>query len=115
MPAEPGVLARPDREAVIPITVERRGLRLPLFSLAMIALFVVAALVAPLLSLPDPTAQSLRARFTPPAEWSGRAPEELWAGGALRATGDSLEVDVPAAGARIVTLRRAGDPQSAAK
>ena len=26
MPAEPGVLARPDREAVIPITVERRGL-----------------------------------------------------------------------------------------
>ena len=56
-----------------------------------------------------------KARFTPPAEWSGRAPEELWAGGALRATGDSLEVDVPAAGARIVTLRRAGDPQSAAK
>src|SRR6476620_349040 len=67
MPAEPGVLARPDREAVLPIAVERRGLRLPLFSLAMIALFVVAALVAPLLSLPDPTAQSLRARFTPPA------------------------------------------------
>src|SRR5690242_4816324 len=64
MPAEPGVLARPDREAVLPIAVERRGLRLPLFSLAMIALFVVAALVAPLLSLPDPTAQSLRARFS---------------------------------------------------
>jgi peptide/nickel transport system permease protein len=77
MPAEPGVLARPDREAVIPITVERRGLRLPLFSLAMIALFVVAALVAPLLSLPDPTAQSLRARFTPPAWLHGGSREHL--------------------------------------
>ena len=77
MPAEPGVLARPDREAVIPITVERRGLRLPLFSLAMIALFVVAALVAPLLSLPDPTAQSLRARFTPPAWLDGGSREHL--------------------------------------
>jgi len=77
MPAEPGVLARPDREAVIPITVERRGLRLPLFSLAMIALFVVAALVAPLLSLPDPTAQSLRARFTPPAWVDGGSREHL--------------------------------------
>ena len=77
MPAEPGVLARPDREAVIPITVERRGLRLPLFSLAMIALFVVAALVAPLLSLPDPTAQSMRARFTPPAWLDGGSREHL--------------------------------------
>jgi len=77
MPAEPGVLARPDREAVIPITVERRGLRLPLFSLAMIALFVVAALVAPLLSLPDPTAQSLRARYTPPAWLDGGSREHL--------------------------------------
>jgi peptide/nickel transport system permease protein len=77
MPAEPGVLARPDREAVIPITVERRGLRLPLFSLAMIARFVVAALVAPLLSLPDPTAQSLRARFTPPAWLDGGSREHL--------------------------------------
>jgi hypothetical protein len=54
------------------------------------------------------------ARFSPPAEWSGRAPEELWAGGSVRANGDSFEVDVPAAGARIVTLRRAGDPRSAA-
>jgi peptide/nickel transport system permease protein len=57
--------------------VERRGLRLPLFSLAMIALFVVAALVAPLLSLPDPTAQSLRARFTPPAWLHGGSREHL--------------------------------------
>jgi peptide/nickel transport system permease protein len=57
--------------------VERRGLRLPLFSLAMIALFVVAALVAPLLSLPDPTAQSLRARFTPPAWLDGGSREHL--------------------------------------
>jgi alpha-amylase len=54
------------------------------------------------------------ARFAPPPEWSGRAPEELWAGGSVRANADSFEVDVPAAGARIVTLRRAGDPQSAA-
>jgi alpha-amylase len=55
------------------------------------------------------------ARFAPPAEWKGASPEELWAGGAVRASGDSFEVDVPAAGARIVTLRRAGDPQSAVK
>jgi alpha-amylase len=55
------------------------------------------------------------ARFAPPAEWSGRAPEELWAGSAVRATGDSLEFDVPGPGARIVTVRRAGDPPSAAK
>jgi alpha-amylase len=54
-------------------------------------------------------------RFAPPAEWKGAFPEELWAGGEVRAAGESLEVDVPAGGARIVTLRRAGDPQSAAK
>ena len=41
----------------------------------MIAVFVAAALVAPLLALPDPTAQSLRARFTPPAWQDGGSRE----------------------------------------
>ncbi|HEU5250927.1 MAG TPA: DUF3459 domain-containing protein, partial [Thermoanaerobaculia bacterium] len=54
------------------------------------------------------------ARFSPPSEWTGRGPEELWAGGAVRVTADSVEVEVPPTGARIVTLRRSGDPQPVA-
>ena len=74
MPAEPSALTLPEAEAAAPALAPRRGLRLPLFPLAMIALFVAAALAAPLLALPDPTAQSLRARFKPPAwvEGGGR-------------------------------------------
>ena len=37
-----------------------------MFSLAVIGLFLLIALVAPLLGLPDPHAQSLRNRFKPP-------------------------------------------------
>jgi alpha-amylase len=55
------------------------------------------------------------ARFAAPPEWKDARPEELWTGAAVRANADSLEVDVPATGARIVTIRRAGDPQSVAK
>jgi alpha-amylase len=58
---------------------------------------------------------SATARFSAPTEWTGALPEELWAGGAVRVAAGSVEVDVPAAGARIVTLRRAGDPQPVAK
>src|SRR5712671_4961134 len=65
MPAEPGALALPDVE--VPAPAARRGLRLPRFPLAIIGLFVLAAVVAPLLGLPDPHAQSLRDRFKPPA------------------------------------------------
>jgi alpha-amylase len=50
------------------------------------------------------------ARFSQPPDWTGGTPEELWAGGAVRAAAESIEVDVPAAAARIVTLRRPGDP-----
>jgi alpha-amylase len=49
------------------------------------------------------------ARFPRAPEWGAARPEELWAGGAVREGGESLEVDVPAVAARIVTVRRAGD------
>src|SRR5260370_15603129 len=65
MPAEPGALAQPDVE--VPAPAARCGLRLPWFPLAVIGLFVLAAVAAPLLGLPDPHAQSLRDRFKPPA------------------------------------------------
>jgi glycosidase len=55
------------------------------------------------------------ARFPPAAEWETARPEELWAGGEIRVAGADLEVDVPAIGARIVTIRRAGDPEPAAR
>ena len=55
------------------------------------------------------------ARFSPPREWTGGAPEELWAGGIVRVAAESVEVEVPAAAARIVTLRRPGDPEPVAK
>jgi peptide/nickel transport system permease protein len=50
----------------VPAAPTRRALRLPRFPLAVIGLFVLAAVVAPLLGLPDPHAQSLRDRFKPP-------------------------------------------------
>ncbi|HEX5135269.1 MAG TPA: DUF3459 domain-containing protein, partial [Thermoanaerobaculia bacterium] len=53
------------------------------------------------------------ARFSPPPEWKGGVPEDLWTGGAVRVAAESAEVEVPAAGARIVTLRRPGDPAMA--
>src|SRR5207302_10610966 len=44
-----------------------RGRRLPFLSLTIIGGFVLVALLADVLSPADPEAQSLRARFTPPA------------------------------------------------
>lgn len=55
-------------------------------------------------------AGSATARFPAPAEWEASRPEELWAGAAMRTADGSLEVDVPATAARIVTVRRTGDP-----
>jgi len=49
----------------------RRGQRLPYFSLTIIAIFVLAGVLAPLLQLPDPLEQSLRLKFRPPA-WEER-------------------------------------------
>jgi peptide/nickel transport system permease protein len=64
MPAEPAALALPDAEgAVLPAS---RGWRLPIFPLSVIAIFLIVALVAPFLGLPDPHEQSLRNRFKPP-------------------------------------------------
>src|SRR5260370_29327568 len=65
MPPEPGPLALPD--VAVPAAPARRALRPPGFPFAIIGLFVLAAVVAPLLGLPDPHAQSLRDRFKPPA------------------------------------------------
>ncbi len=59
-------------------------------------------------------ATSATARFAAAPEWEAARPEELWAGGAVRAPAEgSLEIDVPAAAARIVTVRRSGDPAPA--
>ena len=55
-------------------------------------------------------AASATARFPAPAEWEASRPEEWWAGAAMRTADGSLEVDVPATAARIVTVRRTGDP-----
>src|SRR5947207_4360351 len=48
-----------------------RGQRLPVVSLTIIAVFVVAALFANVLSPADPEEQTLRQRFTPPV-WEER-------------------------------------------
>jgi peptide/nickel transport system permease protein len=66
MPIEPAAATLPEA-AVAADAAPRRGWRLPRFPLAVIGLFVAAAVVAPLLGLPDPTAQALRDRFKPPA------------------------------------------------
>ena len=72
MPAEPltgGTLSLPD-VAERPVT-SGRGRRLPLFSLSIIGLFVLVAILAPLLSPADPAEQSLRNRFKPPVWMEG--------------------------------------------
>src|SRR4029077_4626188 len=48
-----------------------RGRRLPLFALSILGAFVLAALLANVLSPADPEEQSLRQRFTPPV-WDER-------------------------------------------
>ena len=63
------VLAVPETEAR-PVAAARRR-RWPVVSLAIIALFVLVALLAPLLSPSDPYEQSLRLRFRPPV-WEER-------------------------------------------
>ena len=62
------VLAVPDTDAR-PDTAARR--RWPVVSLAIITLFVLIALLAPVLSPSDPYEQSLRLRFRPPV-WEER-------------------------------------------
>ena len=70
MPAESGgavVLS----EADLPAAPASRGRRLPIVSLGIIAVFVLLAILAPLLSPADPHDQSLRNRFKPPV-WQER-------------------------------------------
>jgi peptide/nickel transport system permease protein len=50
---------------------EKRGRRLPYFALAVITIFVLAGLLAPIFGLPDPQEQSLRLKFRPPV-WEER-------------------------------------------
>jgi peptide/nickel transport system permease protein len=56
--------------AARPMAEERRR-RWPFISIGIIAAFVLAAILAPLLSLPDPYEQTLRLRFRPPV-WEDR-------------------------------------------
>jgi peptide/nickel transport system permease protein len=71
MAAEPaaGALVLPDVAAVP--AAARRTRRWPVFSLGVIIGFVALALLAPVLGLADPQAQSLRKRFRPPV-WEER-------------------------------------------
>ena len=64
MPAEPATVALPEMGDVA--VSASRGRRLPVFALSVIGLFLIVAVVAPLLGLPDPQEQSLRNRFKPP-------------------------------------------------
>ena len=70
MAAEPagGTLALPEAVAA---PVRGRGRHVPWIPIGLIALFVAAAALAPLVSPGDPYAQSLRNRFTPPV-WDER-------------------------------------------
>jgi len=73
MAAEPsaGTLADSLPELAAPAVPARRRLRLPVVSLGIIAVFVLAALSAPLLALSDPYEQALRLRFQPPVWLDG--------------------------------------------
>ena len=64
-----GTLALPEVPAQ-PVTTAR-GRRLPVVPLGIITVFVVVAVLAPLLSPANPYEQSLRKRFTPPV-WDER-------------------------------------------
>jgi peptide/nickel transport system permease protein len=63
----PGVLA----DALPAALAARRRRRLPVVSLTIITVFVVAAVFAPLLSPADPYEQTLRLRFRPPVWMEG--------------------------------------------
>src|SRR5262245_19691625 len=67
MPAES--VALPDLATAEPVTA--RSHRAPWFSLAIIGVFVLLAILAPLLGLADPQDQSLRNKFKPPV-WEER-------------------------------------------
>jgi peptide/nickel transport system permease protein len=73
MPAEPAgrVIALPDID--ISAAPTSGGRRLPVVSLGIIAVFVLLAILAPLLSPADPHDQSLRNRFKPPVWQEGGA------------------------------------------
>jgi peptide/nickel transport system permease protein len=78
MPAEPltgGTLSLPD-VAERPVTTAR-GRRLPVFSLGIIGVFMLMALLAPFISPADPTEQSLRNRFKPPVWMEGGTSKHL--------------------------------------
>jgi peptide/nickel transport system permease protein len=64
LPPVGGAIALPEGE--VPAIRAARGRRWPVFSLGIIAAFVLVAILAPLLSPGDPQAQSLRNRFKPP-------------------------------------------------
>jgi peptide/nickel transport system permease protein len=66
MPAEPTGGALLLSEADIPARPAPRDRKLPVIPLGIIALFVLVAILAPLLSPADPHEQSLRNRFKPP-------------------------------------------------
>ena len=66
MPAEPTGGALLLSEADIPAQPAPRDRKLPVIPLGIIALFVLVAILAPLLSPADPHEQSLRNRFKPP-------------------------------------------------
>jgi peptide/nickel transport system permease protein len=61
-------IALPDAQVAVP---ERRGRKLPWIPLGIIGVFVLVAVLAPLLSPADPYEQSLRLRFRPPV-WEER-------------------------------------------
>ncbi len=71
MPAEPAghAIALPD--PLVSATQTSGGRRLPVISLGIIAVFVLLAILAPLLSPADPHDQSLRNRFKPPVWQEG--------------------------------------------
>jgi peptide/nickel transport system permease protein len=64
LPPAGGAIALP--EMAVRRVKAARGRRLPVFSLGIVGAFVLMAILAPLLSLGDPQAQSLRNRFKPP-------------------------------------------------
>jgi alpha-amylase len=55
------------------------------------------------------------ARFSPPEEWSSAVPEDLWAGGVVNVAAGSAGIEVPATAARIISVRRPGDPEPVAR
>jgi peptide/nickel transport system permease protein len=63
------VIAVPGAET--PVAVRARRRRAPVVSIAIVVVFVLVALLAPLLSPSDPYEQSLRLRFRPPV-WEER-------------------------------------------